>query len=91
MWINAHLEQAGDQEETHAKPGDWFQPLLQRLDKDQLRLCIERALHGRQHQQGNPSQTANPGDRSEEMQPKCQCQSPGGWVREHYMIFILRI
>ena len=78
MRVDAHLEQAGEEQQAHGEPCDGFEPFLYGFDQSEVVGRFERFRRGGQDQNGNGNDTPDPGDRGEEMQPECERQRPGG-------------
>ena len=65
MRVDAHLEQAGQEQETHGKPRDGLQPFLDGFDEGELIGGFERFCRCRQDQDGNGNNAADPRDAME--------------------------
>jgi len=83
MRVDAHLEQARDQQEAHAEPCDGFQSFLHGLNKNKLHIGLEGALHGWKDQERNSGETADPCDRGKQVQPERKRQRPRGRSGDH--------
>ena len=83
MRVDAHLEQARQDKQADAKPGNWFEPPLHGFDKDKLGLRIQRAPHGRKDEQRDRRETSHPRGRGKHVEPVSEGNCPGGW-RRHY-------
>jgi len=83
MRVDAHLEQPGDKQKTHAEPCDGLESFLHGFDQCEMIHRLEGFFRGGEEQYRNGNNTTDPRDGGEQMQPECERQRPGGRIGHH--------
>jgi hypothetical protein len=76
MWVDAHLEQSGDEQQTHAKPCNGFEPFLHGFDESKVVNRFECLARGGQEQEGGGDNRADPRDGGKQVKPVDDRQCP---------------